>query len=406
MTIKDPNLRFPKTFALSADLDVFEMPDGLGFQMRGGATNLVVRGRLAVQLMPWLLEKLREKSTLESIVSERPANSNAGEIEELLLLLLRKGYLVAADGAKSVDTAETSNAAGTADKTGAIIAAGNGNAANRAKNSVDVKQRLFWGRKLGFTRNNSSAEEVDRKLAEAKVILVADGLLGCCTFDVLARSGVNSIDVVDRLNDEDLKELVAIEREGHLLTSYTQAQTLDALAEIIETKAQTADLLLTVTRNAPLSFFKLMNSIALQTPIEWLRANETSVELEIGPLLVPYDTACYSCLELRVRSADDYPIEESLYMRHLESDQKNETLPLKGECLAFATAGGAQIAMEAIRAVTNISLPVTLGAVIFNTFDGHSETMQVPKVARCPDCYRGTVEVRGETQSRRDSAYA
>ena len=48
MTINDPNLRFPEKFALIEDLDVFEMPDGLGLQLRGGATNLVIRGQLAM----------------------------------------------------------------------------------------------------------------------------------------------------------------------------------------------------------------------------------------------------------------------------------------------------------------------------------------------------------------------
>ncbi len=94
MSLKDPNLRFPSQPALAKDLDIFDMPDGLGIQIRGGATNLVVRGRLAKSLMPWLLEALKKTTSLETIRKTRPAGSTESEIDELLLLLLRKGYLV------------------------------------------------------------------------------------------------------------------------------------------------------------------------------------------------------------------------------------------------------------------------------------------------------------------------
>jgi bacteriocin biosynthesis cyclodehydratase domain-containing protein len=379
MTIKDPNLRFPKNPTLVDDLDVFEMPDGLGMQVRGGATNLVVRGRLAVSLIPWLIGELKQKTSLENLIKSRPAGSHEAEIEELLLLLVRKGYLV---------DAETKGAS-----------------AGTASHSLDAKQRLFWGRKLGFTRNNTSAQEVESKLKGAKVVLVADGLLGCCTFDILHRSGINTIEVIDRLNNTDLKKLVEDAQNNGMQASYTPKDTLDTLAELVESKVETADLLVTATRNAPQSFFNRINQISLETPIDWLRANESTVELEIGPLVVPRDTACYTCYVLRTRSASDHPIEESLYSQHMESLQNSEK-PMQGESLAFATAGGAQISMEVIRAITKISLPVTVGAVIFNTFDGHTEQLKVKKVARCPDCFGGAVDVRGEVQPERDSAYA
>lgn len=379
MTIKDPNLRFPKNPTLVDDLDVFEMPDGLGMQVRGGATNLVVRGRLAVSLMPWLIGELKQKTSLENLIKSRPAGSHEAEIEELLLLLVRKGYLV---------DAETKGAS-----------------AGSASHSLDAKQRLFWGRKLGFTRNNTSAQEVENKLKGSKVVLVADGLLGCCTFDILHRSGINTIEVIDRLNNTDLKKLVEDAQNNGMQASYTPKDTLDTLAELVESKVETADLLVTATRNAPQSFFNRINKISLETPIDWLRANESTVELEIGPLVVPRDTACYTCYVLRTRSASDHPIEESLYSQHMESLQNSEK-PMQGESLAFATAGGAQISMEVIRAITKISLPVTVGAVIFNTFDGHTEQLKVKKVARCPDCFSGAVDVRGEVQPERDSAYA
>lgn len=376
MSLKDPNLRFPSQPALAKDLDIFEMPDGLGIQIRGGATNLVVRGRLAKSLMPWLLEALKQSASLETIQQTRPAGSTESEIDELLLLLLRKGYLV--ESGKQPDAPEQLD-------------------------SISAKQRLFWGRKLGFTRTNAGPEVVEAKLRQAKVILVAEDLLGAVTFDLMHRSGIGCIEVFDIGSDNQLETLVTESQNKEVICTYSK---VEELSESLELKASTADLLVTVTRNAPQSFFKSINRLSLDHQINWLRANENSVEMELGPLLVPYDTACYSCMELRTRSTDDHPIEEALYQKHLEARKQNEEKTLQGEALAFATANGALIAMEAIRALTMISEPVTLGAVVFNSFEGHSQRLPIKKIARCPDCYRGTVEIRSEVQSERDSAYA
>lgn len=376
MSLKDPNLRFPSQPALVKDLDIFVMPDGLGIQIRGGATNVVVRGRLAKTLLPWLLNELIKSSSLETIRKTGPNQSTETEIDELLLLLLRKGYLV--ESGKQADAPERLD-------------------------SIEAKQRLFWGRKLGFTRTNAGPEEVETKLRQAKIILVAEDLLGAVTFDLIHRSGIGCIEVFDIGSDNNLKTLVEDAQSKDVLCTYSQAENLE---ESLDLKASTADLLVTVTRNAPRSFFKTINRLSLDHQLNWLRANENSVELELGPLLVPYDSACYSCMELRARSTDDHPIEEALYQQHLEGNGESGNKTLQGEVLAFATASGSLITMEAIRALTMISEPVTLGAVVFNSFDGHTQRLPVLKLARCPDCYRGAVEIRSDVQSERDSAYA
>lgn len=376
MSLKDPNLRFPSQPALVEDLDIFDMPDGLGIQIRGGATNLAVRGRLAKSLLPWLLAQLTKSVPLETIRKSRPNQSTEEEIDELLLLLLRKGYLV--------ESANQSSAPLQSD-------------------SISAKQRLFWGRKLGFTRTNAGAEEVETKLRQAKVLLVAEDLLGATTFDLMHRSGIGFIEVFDIGADNNLEILVENAQDKDVICTYSK---VDRLTESLERKASTADLLVTVTRNAPQSFFKTINRLSLDHQINWLRANETAVELEVGPLLLPFDSACYSCMELRTRSIDDHPIEEALYQKHLEGIVEGDSKRLQGEALAFATGGGSLITMEAIRALTMISEPVTLSAVVFNSFDGHTQRLPVKKIARCPDCYKGSVEIHTDLQSKRDSAYA
>ncbi len=217
------------------------------------------------------------------------------------------------------------------------------------------------------------------------------------------RSGIGCIEVFDIGSDNDLETLVADAQNKDVICTYSKAENL---SESLELKVSTADLLVTVTRNAPQSFFKTINRLSLDLQINWLRANENAVEMELGPLLIPYDSACCSCLELRTRSTDEHPIEEALYQKHLEELEKCEEKRLQGEALAFATANGAQITMEAIRALTMISEPVTLGAVVFNSFEGNTERLPIKRIARCPDCYRGTVEIRSDTSSERDSAYA
>jgi bacteriocin biosynthesis cyclodehydratase domain-containing protein len=358
----DRNLGFPQRPRLVPDLDVFRMPDGLGVQFRGGEADVLLRGRLAVQVLPWLLDQLDGKADVGELLARRPAGVSEDEVADLLLLLLRKGLL--ADGSAA-------RVGGT-----------------DASSDLGQRQLLFWGRKLGVTRVDGSAAEVEAKLAAAQVVLLGSGLFGASALDLLQRSGCRNTRVLDWDSGDPLvadtaaalglAEVAPLDRD------------LDALGIHVERRLTTADLLVTALRNAPDALFSLLNAKALRHGVPWLRGNETAAALEIGPYVNAIDSPCFGCLRLRQRAADDFPVEEQLYQEHLAEASAAQSL--RGEWLPHATAGAALLAAEATRILTLVSRPVCEGAVLTLSPEGGFSLDSFQRVPRCPECYPGSVE--------------
>jgi bacteriocin biosynthesis cyclodehydratase domain-containing protein len=356
--LRSRNLRFPARPRLLADLDVFSMPDGLGLQVRGGEVDVVLRGRVADALVPWLLPRLDGRHAWQDLVADRPGEAGAEEVADVLLLLLRKGLLT--DGVEP--------------------------RAPRAPDPTEQRQLLFWGRKLGVTRINTSARQVQQKLARARVVLLAGGLFGCTTLDLLLRSGCEDLALLDWGDGQVAETLRALGAERAEEVAAALRGDAGAAVEALEPLLATADLLLTATRNAPDALFEALNAAVLRRGTPWLRGDETPSAFEIGPFLNGLDTPCFTCMRLRARGVEEMPVEEKLYQEHLAGPGPEG---LQGESLAHSAVGAGLLVSEALRALTGVAPVLTEGAVLTQELDGPSSLDRFRRVPRCPDCYPG-----------------
>src|SRR5690606_9834536 len=71
------------------------------------------------------------------------------------------------------------------------------------------RQLLFWGRHLSVTHSAHSADSVQRRLATSRIVLVATGLFGAATYDILARSGCEAFSVMTWDDDGIMERAVA-----------------------------------------------------------------------------------------------------------------------------------------------------------------------------------------------------
>jgi len=93
----------------------------------------------------------------------------------------------------------------------------------------------------------------------------------------------------------------------------------------------------------------------------------------IGPTVVPHQSACYRCFALR-READ-LPVP-----RAIESSIAAAPAPL------FACVGGL-MALEAMRIISGLALPQTMGRVLKVDFFAPEMTwLRVLRLPNCPDC--------------------
>ncbi len=111
----------------------------------------------------------------------------------------------------------------------------------------------------------------------------------------------------------------------------------------------------------------------------------SATSLSIGPTVIPGETACWTCLDRRQKGAQEFYTEllatQQFLEKHPEADPVGARLPALAQMLAGLAA------FEALRILTNVYPPVTVGnMVIFNAVDYAMESHPVLKLPRCPDC--------------------
>lgn len=352
--LKEKGTNFPTYPKLIEDITVFSMPDGLGIQFRGLSNPVVLRGVLVESLLPHLLPLLDGTHDVHQLVSLLSEKGTAADVASILMSLFVRGVI-----------------------------AGNAQAAPMETDYFSNKQRLFLGRRLGVTRNNSSSAEVVEKLSRARIVLISEGLLGASTLEMLFRSGFENITVAAFDENE-----VAIfsELTGAKLTKGV-ARSAKAIGNFLNENVGSCDLVIAALRNIPVDVFGTINEICVRQSVEWLRAHDNGSHLEVGPYVKPYDSACFECMSIRQISAAEHAVEEELYLKSLEDSPGS--LGLYGESIALASLAASYLTQEALRIVTAIERPALDGSVVSFYSDGNIDQNTFTRVPHCEVCARG-----------------
>lgn len=340
------------------------MPDGLGVQFHGSDTPVLLRGRDATELLRHLFPALDGRRTLPELLASIPPHLAKVPVLETLSLLHERGLL------RDAAVVEES----TLPSVGRDIAL--------------HRQSLFWGRNLGITRSARSPEEIQRRLRDARVILVGTGLFGALTFDLLSRSGCEEVRAL-AWQDDDKIFLHAVTHSPSPARDTVEVlpgSGDDQAYRVLEGWLAGADLLVTAVRNAHDSFLRTLNRRCLWHRRQWLCGNYDGATADIGPYVVPHESACYACMEARRDSASMYAIEERLYQEHLaaRSGGRQPT----GEAIVFAALPAAFLASEVVRVLTGLAPPACLNAVVtVSVMQGELDRHELLRVPRCTQCY-------------------
>jgi bacteriocin biosynthesis cyclodehydratase domain-containing protein len=360
----DPNINFPQLPRLLEDIFLFNMPNGLGFQIHGGPTAILLRGREASRIYDFLLPLLDGSHTLDEILESCSADISINTAAKALSLFHTKGLLV--------------NSGLTGDYT--------------VEFPIDPsinRQLLFWGRNLGLTGANNWSSEAQNKICLARIVLLGTGLFGLSAFDLLSRSGFSKINVMD-FNDDGfmLRSIEGLSVSPELSTHHPKS-SIDDVIQSLRKMLNGTDIVVVATRNAPEKLFLAINRICLDQDCPVIFSNDNGNHFEIGPLVMPYRSACYKCLELRNSSVQDLALENHLYQEHLVLEHQAGMSPLKGESLVVATLGASLLVMEVIRIITQLELPILLNKLqTVNPMSGGHKINRILRYPRCPDCSR------------------
>jgi len=364
---EDPNVRFPKKPRLVEDVAIYQMPDGLGVQFRGGPAATVLRGREAEKVLGFLLPALDGNRGLADLIERCPAGISTATLLQALHVLHTKGLLCEGDQ-NPVSLPEVSTI---------------------APDVTLQRQLLFWGRKLRITGCNDYSRDVQAKLESRNILIVATGLFGTATADLLLRTGCSRLRVIAWDDSGVVADSLANSNNGCPIATISRVCVDDAIASVRDF-LESADLVVTATRNAPIELFRSLNRMCLDFARPLLCADEDGVQLVLGPFIQPYSSACYTCLELRRASVTEFMLEEHLYQTHLLRERTSGRSKPIGEALPFATLSASLVVSEVIRIVTAIEPPTVVnGQLTLPLLAGEPQVNRILRVPRCPDCQRG-----------------
>ncbi len=135
-----------------------------------------------------------------------------------------------------------------------------------------------------------------------------------------------------------------------------------------------------------LSIFEQVNRVCLDENIPWITCGSlNSIEGIVGPFMVPRETCCYKCYELRSKANLDAYSEYVTFEEYLR--EKDGRTADHGHLPSFPAVIGHLIALEVIKHLTQFVPPETYGSIFsINFLTLQAQRHEVLKLPRCPAC--------------------
>lgn len=359
---REKNTNFPSKPKVIEDLDVFEMPDGLGMQFRGLSNPVVIKGLLASTLLPQLLPLLDGTRDLSAVTRDLPNDTDFNDIASLLMNLFMRGIIIEDE---AIDLKVDNSAS-----------------------DIERRQRSFWSRRLGVTRFNRTSSEVSSKIKTAKILLIAEGLLGARVFDLLGICGFQDIELITVNNDPEMDRLYA-----ELSVSPNNfSDKIEALKVAVLQAIDSKQIVIAALRNCSNELLESINELCINHSIEWLRVQDNGSGIECGPYVNPHHSPCFACMLTRQISVNDNAVEEELYQQKLADSQNS--FVLKGESISLASTAASYAIQDVERIITGLETPILGGRVVKFSSDGNIESSNFIRVPNCEVCSRADTLVR------------
>lgn len=226
--------------------------------------------------------------------------------------------------------------------------------------TLDEGEQAHWRRQLRFLGHFvPDASSAQSRLAKLRVGLAGSGDLRRLVQSTIGTIGLRGI--------KGLREP---------LTWGTEAG--GALASL--------DLIVACEDSPGFAFFDAVNRACLASGTRWLRVCVYGTSTHLGPTVIPHQTACYTCLDLRMRTHES---ELDGYLSYRARAGSVDGRSDEGGVAPLWSAVAGQVAMEVMRLLIGFTPPVTIGR--FYELSAKSPSAaphSVLRVPRCPSCGR------------------
>ncbi|MBG0829784.1 TOMM precursor leader peptide-binding protein [Planomonospora sp. ID67723] len=242
------------------------------------------------------------------------------------------------------------------------------------------QMELFAGLRAEPLRASGSAwqatgADLQALLKDTTVVIVGLGAVGADLMRLLALTGIGTIVGAPAGGADPAPRRAEIVAELRRLNPFVDLELIDDGRELTdELFGFSPELVVYCPDEFEESAAETVNSLCLQRGTPYLFYRRRGVAVEVGPLVIPRETACYRCFTVRRRAALDGmgPMASAA-----GADRARPMIPLSTDWVAF----------EVVKFVTGIGEPVTRARMLaFDYMSGVVNAHPVLKLPRCPSC--------------------
>lgn len=263
-----------------------------------------------------------------------------------------------------------------------------------------------------FSQFQGNKFDFQRRLRDSKVAIL--GLKGTGYHIALsfANAGVGKILAVDPASEEadtlespflgrdDLGKPLIETLEGRLdsqfpLLEFTGCAKRIASVRQLRRLIEDCHLIVVCLLNPYSPLLEVVNKCCLELLKPWLSAYSFGDRAFVGPTVIPGETPCYECFQLRAFSTEQHLDEQMLWVEHFRRNPDSE-IDLGGlACFRDILSGF--ITMECLRVLTSYAPPLTYGRLLTIDFlDYGLESHEILRVPRCPSCAPPSLRTRSK----------
>lgn len=280
---------------------------------------------------------------------------------------------------------------------------------------LPLLDKLYRDQIRFFSLASVDGAAAQRLLGEAKVVVLNAGAIAAHALLSLADAGIGSLRTVDAaevthddlpgnplLHADDVGRSRAESLAAHVQRRNPNIQCASVSAspssprELALILQGASCALLCLDSPAP-ALLEAVNQAALKTNTLWIAGQVYGGFGLIGPTVIPWQSPCYRCYELRRNANLDNYRETMDYesrLRHGDGSKTERVAPRP-----MLACIGAFLALEAMRIITRLSSPQTAGRILYLDFFGPEMTYhRILRFPRCPACGHDSTRTSEDTR--------
>jgi bacteriocin biosynthesis cyclodehydratase domain-containing protein len=269
---------------------------------------------------------------------------------------------------------------------------------------LPLRERVRYDRQLRYfgdlAADDTPVSEYQRRLREARVVMLGVGGLGTWASYALACCGVGELVLVDgdRVEESNFnRQILYRERDvgrlkaevaGEALAAFDSACRTLAVPRRLESEQEVrdvvdgADFVVNCADWPALDIERWVNSACFASEVPSITMSHSPPVARVGPMYVPGRTGCFACQETAYRAA--HPLYDELVEQRRGRSSPAATL---GPVCAFV---GGQVALETLHQLTGLVPPASLGtAYVYDLRTMTVSTERVPRLDGCEVCGQG-----------------